>query len=276
MLYYDLQILYKCTTVKGEVVMKCIVSFLIGVIFIFQVNISVHAADISAEGVAIDIEIVGNRLEEGSIVSLTDGTYRLSTVPYDGTVFGIVTDNPAAVFKDRTQKNKRSVVTNGRALVRVSSVNGIIKKGDLIATSSIPGVGQKATENGYVIGVADEGYESNDPKAIDTIYVTLHLDFGMVSTSVRENLIASLRSGARAPFSSPLNALRYVTAGLIALLSFAGGFLFFGRISSRGVDAVARNPLARRFILLSIGLNVLITIAVMSLGVALAYMILII
>lgn len=240
------------------------------------VPVSIYAANISAEGIAIDITIQGSGIKDASIVSLEDGKYKLSTVPYDGAVFGVVTDNPAAVFKDSTEKGKRSVVTQGRALVRVSSINGNIKKGDLIATSSIPGVGQKATENGYVIGVAEEDYSSTDPKKDEAIYVTLHLNFGMVSTSVRENIISSIKSGARAPFASPLNALRYLTAAIIAILSFAGGFLFFGRISSHGVEAVARNPLARRFILLSVGLNVLITIAVMGLGVALAYMILVI
>jgi F0F1-type ATP synthase membrane subunit c/vacuolar-type H+-ATPase subunit K len=191
-------------------------------------------------------------------------------------VYGVVTDNPAIAFKDLASKGKYSVVTQGKAVVRVSSINGNIKVGDLVTTSSIPGVGQKATENGYVIGVADEEYINKDTKKEGTIFVTLHLNFGMVSTTVRENLIASIKNGARAPFTSPLNALRYLTAGVIAILSFAGGFWFFGRVSSHGVEAIGRNPLARRFILISVGLNVLTTLAVMGLGVALAYLILVI
>jgi F0F1-type ATP synthase membrane subunit c/vacuolar-type H+-ATPase subunit K len=261
---------------KNKILYVCILYFIFHVSYFILHTPCVHAANITAEGIAIDIQIEGKNIVGGSIISLSDGKYKLSSVSYDGAVFGVVTDNPAVAFKNIADKGKYSVVSQGKAVVRVSSINGNIKTGDLITTSSMPGVGQKSTENGYVIGVAEEDYASNDKKKVGTIFVTLHLNFGMVSTTVRENLIASIKNGARAPFTSPLNALRYLTAGVIAILSFAGGFWFFGRISSHGVEAIGRNPLARRFILLSVGLNVLITIAVMGLGVALAYIILVI
>ena len=230
----------------------------------------------TAEGIAVDVTIDDKDVPDGSIISLTEGKYRLSSIPYDPSVFGVVTYNPSAFFDDSSDVTKRPVVAYGKAKVRVSSVNGVIKAGDLVTTSEIKGVGQKATENGYVIGVALEDYDVQDPKKEGTIYVTLHLNFGMLSTTVRENLVSSLRKGAIAPFSSPLNAFRYLVAALIAILSFVGGFWFFGRVSSRGVEAIGRNPLARRFILLSVLLNVALTVSVMLLGVALAYIILVI
>lgn len=229
-----------------------------------------------AEGIAIDLEIAGKSIPEGSIISLNEGKYMLSSMPYDSSVFGVVTDNPAVSFRDVATARKRPVITMGKALVRVSTINGMIKRGDLITTSVIAGVGQKATENGYVIGIAQADYTQKDPHKIGTIYVTLHLNFGLISMSFRENLMASLRQGARAPFSTPLNAFRYALAGLIAILSFASGFWFFGRVSTRGIEAIGRNPLARRFIILSVFLNVLIAISVLGFGVALAYLILVI
>jgi F0F1-type ATP synthase membrane subunit c/vacuolar-type H+-ATPase subunit K len=164
----------------------------------------------------------------------------------------------------------------GKSMVRVSTINGNIKIGDYITTSTIPGVAQKATENGYVIGVAQQNYNNKDPNKIVTIYVTLHLNFGLISMGLRENLLVAFRQGMRAPFSSPLNTLRYLISAVTALLSFAAGFWFFGKVSSRGVEAIGRNPLARRFILLSVLFNVGITVSVMLLGVALAYIILVI
>jgi hypothetical protein len=252
-----------------------LISFVLVLFTSLLMRYQVSAAEM-AEGVAIDVEIIGKSVSEGTIISLNDGKYMPSTIPYDNSVFGVVTDHPAVLFKDLATKNKRSVITMGKALVRISTINGPIKAGDLITTSSIPGVAQKATENGYVIGISYDDYTAKDPNKIGTIYATLHLNFGMISMSLRENLLASFKRGSSAPFASPLNALRYLIAGTVALLSFATGFWFFGKISSRGVEAVGRNPLARRFILLSVIYNVFITIVVMVSGVALAYMILVI
>lgn len=232
--------------------------------------------EVTSGGIAVDIEIEGKVIPDGSIISLNNGKYVLSEIPYDPSVFGVVTDYPSVVFEDTSNTNKKSVVSFGKTKVRVSTVNGSIKAGDLLTTSAIKGVAQKATENGYVIGIAMEDYGASDQNTIGSVYATLHLNFGMLSTSVRDNLIASLRRGAIAPFASPLNAMRYVFSAAIALISFGVGFWFFGRTSSRGVEAIGRNPLARRFILVSVLLNVVITLTVMGLGVALAYMILVI
>lgn len=258
-----------------KLISKAIASiFFVFLIALFLPNIAL-AAELS-QGIAIDIEVQDKPVPEGSIISLTNGRYRLSRLPYDGTVFGVVTEHPAVAFKDLAAKNKYSVISLGKTLVRISTMNGQIKTGDLITTSTIPGVGQKATENGYVVGTANENYSESDPKKIGLIYTTMHLSYGRVSEGLRENLIASLLQGARAPFTSPINALRYILAGFIALLSFTGGFWFFGRASSMGVEAVGRNPLARRYILISVLLNVLITIGIMGFGVILAYIILVV
>lgn len=255
--------------------MKIFYLSLVAILFIFVFVPFVKAQNI-AEGIATDITVDDKEVPEGSIISLSDGKYRLSTIPYDGTVYGVVVRIPAVAFKTVGREGMHSVVTSGKTMVRVSTKNGVIQKGDLITTSSIPGVAQKVKENGYIVGIAEEEYTESDPDKIGLIYTSLHLNFGTLSSGLRENLISSLLQGARAPFSSPINALRYVVAGFIATLSFGGGFWFFGRASTRGVEAVGRNPLARRYILVSVLMNVMITIGVMGFGVALAYMVLVI
>jgi hypothetical protein len=259
---------------KQQVLLTGLLGLSLG--FFFAAPSVSHAQKATSEGIAIDVVVDDKNVKDGSIISLNEGKYVLSNVPYDPSVFGVVTFKPSVFFDDSSDDKKVPVVAFGKAKVRVSTVNGAIKEGDLITTSEIRGVGQKATENGYVIGLALENYEEKDPKKVGSIYVSLHLNFGMLSSSVRDNLIASLRRGAIAPFSSPLNAFRYIVAGVIAVLSFVAGFWFFGRVSSHGVEAIGRNPLARRFILVSVILNVALTMGVMLLGVALAYMILVI
>lgn len=254
----------------------CLLTLIVTLYYISVNVVFAQANNDLSQGIAIDIEIDAKDVPNGSIISLDEGKYKLSSSPYDGSVFGVSTKNPSVAFIDVANKNKWSVVTMGKTLVRVTTLNGEIKAGDVITTSSLPGVGQKATENGYVIGIAQDDYSEADPNKVGTIYATLHLNYGLLSSNLRENLLDSILKGSRAPLTSPLNALRYLVAGIIAFVSFGSGFWFFGKVSSRGVEAVGRNPLARKFILISVVLNVLLTIGVMLCGVALAYLILVI
>ena len=167
------------------------------------------------------------------------------------------------------------IIREGEVTVRVSTMNGPIKKGDYITTSSIAGVGQKATENGFVIGVSEDDYAEKDPKKIGTITVLLHSHFAQLSSNITRNLFQSLTMGTTAAIETPLGALRYFFAGLITLLSFFFGFRFFGRASRSGVEAIGRNPLASKSILFSVGINATITVAIMLFGVAISYLILV-
>lgn len=252
-----------------------LIIFLTSLFTFFILPRSVHAIEVTSEGLAVDVEVNAKNVPDGSIITINEGKYELSTIPYDPSIAGVISYHPAAQFSSG-EKNKVPMVAYGRAKVRVSTINGSIKNGDLITTSTIPGVGMKSKENGYIIGLALEDYDEKDPNKTDTIYVSLHLNFGMLASTVRENLISSLQRGARAPFVSPLNTLRYLVAAFIAIFSFIAGFWFFGRVSSRGVEAIGRNPLARQFIILSVVFNVAITVVVMLAGVALAYLVLVI
>jgi F0F1-type ATP synthase membrane subunit c/vacuolar-type H+-ATPase subunit K len=229
-----------------------------------------------SEGFAVAIPIEDKSVLDGSIVSLATGKFLMSEAPYDPSIIGVVTDKSGVYFQDENNTGTRLVTSVGNAMVRVSTINGVIKTGDLVTASSIKGVGQKATAEGYVLGVAQEDYLEKDPKKIGKIYVTLHLNFGTLVTNTRQNLIKTITQGSRSAFISPVNALRYITAGIFAIGCFIGGFWFFGRIAAKGVEAIGRNPLARKFILISVVMNVALTIVVMLLGVAVAYVILII
>lgn len=232
------------------------------------------ASDLS-NGTAIGITVVGEKVQDGDIISTTTEGYKKTSSPYDPQVFGVVSKQPAVYLSDTTSPNDVPVISMGQARVRVSSVNGNIKRGDYITSSSMPGIGQKATDNGYVLGTADADFSNNDPTKIGTILVTLHPHFAKVSNDLTRNMAQSFQLGFEAAQQTPLGLVRYVVAGTITLLSFFFGFRFFARSSNRGVEAIGRNPLAKQAILLSVFVNSMVTIAIMFFGVAISYLILV-
>ncbi|MBA3724695.1 MAG: hypothetical protein H0W89_07500, partial [Candidatus Levybacteria bacterium] len=209
------------------------------------------------------------------IVSATPEGYRKTASAYDPQVFGVVSRKPALYLSDTTSPEDIPVISVGQVQVRVSSVNGSIKSGDFVTSSDIPGVGQRATDNGFVLGTADSDYSSNDPKKIGTILVTLHPHFAKLSNDITRNIWSTFNLGYTAALESPLGFVRYVIAGVITLFSFFFGFRFFAKSSNRGVEAIGRNPLASKAILLSVFINSVVTIAIMFFGVAIAYLILV-
>lgn len=94
----------------------------------------------------------------GDIITSVNGLlmsdeYKLSSKPYD--------EHIVCVFKEEKQPDDPRIrfipfKNEGILLVKYNFENGTIKKGDLITTSSEPGVGMKATKPGMVIGVALE------------------------------------------------------------------------------------------------------------------------
>ncbi len=99
----------------------------------------------------------------GEVVSI-DGSMkagvRRSNGSYDPMVLGIISTKPGYVLADAegVDPTARPVILAlaGRVPVKVSDENGPIKAGDALTPSSIPGVAMKATQNGWVLGVAIE------------------------------------------------------------------------------------------------------------------------
>jgi len=99
--------------------------------------------------------------------TLTNGIQR-SSKPYDTNVLGVVATKPAMVIGN-TEGNGidgKPVALSGRAPVKVSTENGSIKSGDVLTSSSIPGVAMKATKAGPMIGIAMHDYSGEDQGAI--------------------------------------------------------------------------------------------------------------
>lgn len=226
-------------------------------------------------GVAVPVVVEGDQPEEGSILCTGKAGYVLCEAAYSSALFAVKTVTPAAAFEGEPQENQHLVLTYGRALVRVSSRNGAIQKGDLITSSTTKGVGQKATKNGYILGMALEDFVPDENSDTGTVLVSLDIHPTTVFIDVRSNLLEALREGLAAPVLTPLAALRYILAAFVTIASFILGFVHFGRLAKTGVEAIGRNPLARLQIQGTVIINLIMMAGIFLGGMALSYFILV-
>jgi hypothetical protein len=208
-------------------------------IFSFQIVLS--------QGVPIIaqyFEIKDPEIKKGDIVSLKNKEIVRSNIPYDENIVGVVGENPILVFGKETTTTL-PVVSYGKTLVKVTNQNGEIKKGDFITSSNRPGVGQKATESGFVVGKALENF--NEDEGIIPVFVNIqYLNLAPKRPSFG-GMIQQIFSALKVPENVP-EVLRYVFATLLAGMSFIFGFLFFVRTLREGIVGISRNPLAKRSI----------------------------
>jgi len=159
-----------------------------------RTDANVTAGPICNQDVA-EIYKTDEPLETGDIVSInTDsGNVTRSKVSADSTLIGIVSTSPGLVFDNGNtqlagstsnylQSDKAPIALSGKVPTKVSSINGSIKKGDLITSSSKKGIGQKATTTGFIIGKALEDYNETDINKVGKILVFVNLSY-FVSTA---------------------------------------------------------------------------------------------
>lgn len=240
---------------------------------------TVQAED-SSSGVAISVPISDKNAKDGSVIAITPNGYAASLITYDPSIYGVLTQNPATYILNKEDKanpalkDTKPVITFGKAFVQVSTTNGPIKTNDFITSSNTAGVGQKANTNGYVLGTALENYTNSDPKKIGKILVIVNPHYNGSFVAIRTNLLQTLKSAGGATGISPLASLRYFIAAVIAIIAFVLGFLYFGRVARTGVEAMGRNPLAGRMIQFGIIMNLLLTVAIIAVGLGIAYLVL--
>ena len=225
---------------------------------------------------AISFPIEGEAESGDIICSKPEGFVRCGR-PFDPQMFGVISDNPATALEaEGTQGDTtRFVLTNGLVRVKVSGINGAISEGDLITSSEIPGFGQLADRNGYVLGASLDDFVGDGQDDRGEVLVALNIHPAAGLAGPRSDLINVLRQGISAPLFEPLDAFRYVLAALLILISFSLGFIYFGRVAKTGIEAMGRNPMASRMIQLAVLFNIVITIVIVLIGLAIAYLILI-
>lgn len=250
------------TSIKG--VLGLLIPILLATCYILPVQ---------AFEVASTYTLNDNQAVSGDIISNTPGKgFVRSNVTYDNHIFGVLSDNPLIVNRPTDPNSKeRPILQTGDLDVNVTDFNGKISKGDYISSSPIPGKGMKATLSGYVIGVAISDMTSGD----NTSFQGRQLSNGVVKVSLRIEYAELSTPRSSSSFFSALNAaffrsvqnpeqftlvIRYIIAGIIVILSLLIGFFAFTQSISKGIEAMGRNPLARRSIQISIIIQVIMTI----------------
>jgi F0F1-type ATP synthase membrane subunit c/vacuolar-type H+-ATPase subunit K len=231
-------------------------------------------AQLESSGVAISVPVTES-VTPGSIVCSYEEGFATCRENYDSSMYGIAVESAAIEVEDGELENSTLVVTTGVATVKVDATGGNIEDGDYITSSETSGVGIKAIRNGYVLGVAMEAYSSDTPETVGDIQVALNIHPASGLTSSGSNLLQFIREGIAIPLFEPLESLRYILAVLMVLISFTLGMVYFGKSSRTGIEAIGRNPLAKKVIQMTVILNIVLTVVIVLVGLAIAYLILI-
>lgn len=226
-------------------------------------------------GVAHMYDVEGEDIKDGSLLSSSGTGVVLSTIPYDGQILGVVArDAGIIIASDDVSENAVPVISNGQVYVLVSSQDGEIKRGDMLTSSTNPGVAVKANKSGYVLGYAMEDYADPDGTKVGKIVINLNLHYYNSRSTLAGTLSDILKLAVLPTKEAPTALFKYIVAALVVLLSFLFGFLTFGRMAAKGVEALGRNPSASATIHLGIIFNVSIVIMIILVGLIVAFLIL--
>ncbi|MFW6282804.1 MAG: hypothetical protein ACOC1P_02010 [Minisyncoccales bacterium] len=210
-------------------------------------------------------------IEAYNIVSEGEEGIVKSNKAYSEDIMGVVVEESAVAF-NKQGTSTLLVASQGKAMVKVSNSNGKVEAGDYITSSDNPGIGQKATKSGYVIGKALENLEGEEGE----IKVLLNIQekkIGEIEGSGFFEKGLSLFKEVQRSDEFPKIA-RYLFAALVGGGSFLLGFISFVRTLQSGIEAIGRNPLAKRNIQLSLLINLLGIIILTGAGLGLAFFIL--
>jgi len=228
-----------------------------------------------AKGVATSILIVTGEVKAGHIISHKNSNYAPATEPFDNDILGVIVESSSLALVDTGNPDAKLIMQKGEAQILASSSAGDIKKGDYITSSETPGVGQKADKNGFVVGRALEDLTVNPETNTGLVWSAIEPKYTYVNNTMKTNLLDALRSGSLSPLLNPVESLRYILAALIVAATFIIGFSTFGKSSGRTIEALGRNPLAQKSIKTAMVFNMILAFGVMLIGLALAYLILV-
>lgn len=231
-------------------------------------------------------DITDQEAVNGDILRNGENGISRATFEYDNRMFGIYQDNPLIVFRN-VDGTGVAVVRTGTAIVNVSTYNGEIKKGDFITSSPVSGKGQKATQSGYVIGMALEDFSGNESDrtniqgkevSMGQIPVALRIEYAEIDRARNTNrLLEYLDAAFFSTVQDPnqlIKIIRYAGAVLVLIATAVFSYLVFAKTISNGVQAIGRNPLAKSSIQIAIILNIIFSSIVIILGIIASFVLL--
>lgn len=231
----------------------------------------VYAQDLATlSGVATNLEIADEAAEAGDIMAIGPEGLRRSSVANDAQMYGVIAAEPILSVEPKTE-NTKALVSWGVAAVKISTQDGPVGIGDYVTSSVSPGIATKATRSGYALGKALASYD--DTRGVGRIPVEVNIGYYNLFPSGAGGLAASLADALRAGLADPSSfqlLVRYALALMIGLITAAVSSFAFIRFVNTGLEAIGRNPLAKRTILYGMVLSTLsvLVLAISGLGIA--------
>lgn len=221
--------------------------------------------------------------------------YQVSGSFADESMFGVIVDDPVLYLESplALYDNARPVVRHGEALVNVSTLGGEIHAGDIVTTSPILGIGQRAKRQDatYILGFA---LDTMVPSGRTIMHEGKEVELGTVPVALRigpyltQESIAFVATGkeilsktgglggltgedgSRQEEIPTFKVFRYILATLIAVTSIVVSLGKFGDAFKQSVVSIGRNPLARSQIRAILFWNIVLMFFVSGAGLSVA------
>lgn len=208
-------------------------------------------------------------------------------------MYGAVVDEGEIALKATSGQRHVPVANSGVVATLVSTANGEIRPGDAITVNTVEGVGEKATRNGRVVGVAQTTFNDTTDGAKSA---TLKLDgsdknikvglipvkLGVTDYTTAESNLGSAAEQERnwvermadSFAGKQVKPIALIAAGLVLLSGvFIATFLITSS-SFASVISIGRNPFARKNIISSLIGLIVMSVAIFAGSILLAYLIL--
>ncbi len=249
---------------------------LLGVVTFYFCSVPLVAAQ--ELGIAQPVEIDAAEVADGSIVSQDGERFILSNTPFDKEMLGVVILRPPVEIVSVSQLEVEGVypvIMEGQVQVRVSTSNGPIREGDMLTSSEIPGVAVRSDKSGFMLGIAQAGYEGEE---IGLVPVLIHNKYlfapdSPASEKMMTQFTEVLKLSGLSIIDEPQITLRYLLAAVLVIVSISITFMTVGKVAISGVQAIGRNPLASRSIIFGIMMNIVFSVAIVSAGIGSAYVV---
>ena len=253
--------------------MKQSLSFLLSVLILFF-GLCTPTHTVFAQGADTSTK---EGLTEYQLLIQDGDTVKTTSLPYDPKLYGIVVNDNGQIH----------AVQTGNVKMIVTDQNGDVQVGDFITSSSIPGMGMKATQSGTVAGTVveilqDQGMIEYRGMKVRSELITVSLgiknqQIHQVETKKQPKnnaLLDFLRSTIKkVPYlqkqphvDSAISLLHYGSALILGILLILIIISYYGRILLKGVEAMGRNPRASTQIKLSMALSILFAMTLSLLG----------
>jgi hypothetical protein len=162
---------------------------------------------------------------------------KTASLPYERRLVGVVSTNP---YQVGGADDGHSVVLalTGRVPVKVSLENGPVQKGDLLTSSSTPGVAMKALKAGNVIGTALTDYDGTQQDNLVTVQLRVGYDepeITMLSTIQGASL--NVNGAATINGNTTIGGSLYVSgATALTNLTVTGDAIFTGNLTVQNIS----------------------------------------